>query len=134
LKALFATGLLANVPRALLYRLAEGIVNARDRVLLHAGQNIAVEIKGYADARVSEPLGRDLGVDAAGQEMRGVRVPEIMEPSAGGGGAADRFAPCLRQAARLQGLAVLLCVDERCLGLPDVQLQQLLGLAEAVLT
>jgi hypothetical protein len=55
LKTSIATALLPNAfGRAFLYRLSEGIVNARSRILLHSGKYMAVQIKRNPDARVTE--------------------------------------------------------------------------------
>src|SRR5262249_38371417 len=48
-------------------------------VLLHALQNVAVDVEGDRDCRVPEPLLHDLGVNL-GPEHRGcMRVPQIVQ-------------------------------------------------------
>src|SRR5262249_41143567 len=81
----------------------------------------------------AEPLARDLGVDAGGEQMRGMAVPQVVQPDARQlDGAVDRLPPGLRQARRLQRRAVLARVDERVVGLLEAKPQELLGLALAV--
>ena len=58
--------------------------------IIHAGEHVTVRIEGDGDGRVAQKFLHELGVDAAGEQDRGARVPEVVE--------ADR-----RQARALQG-------------------------------
>ena len=62
-----ATALLPFQFRGLVYGRPERGVNLRRRVLLHPRQHVAVKIERDADARMPEPLLRDLRMDAARQ-------------------------------------------------------------------
>ena len=54
-------------------------VDAAGRLLLHARQDVGVDIEGGPDLRMPEPFANDLGVDALFQEQGRVGVPQAME-------------------------------------------------------
>src|SRR5262245_50637437 len=56
---------------AFLHRIECGI-DLRHGILLHSGQDVRIEVQGYADLRMSKPLTGDLRMDAAAQHMGGV--------------------------------------------------------------
>jgi hypothetical protein len=43
---------------------ADGGVNLRRRVVLHAGKDVAIEVERYPDARMTKAFLRHLGVNA----------------------------------------------------------------------
>jgi len=67
------------MPLISVYRGPDRGVNLGRRVLLHAGQDVAVEIERDPNARMPEALLRDLWVNAAGEQMRRVRVSQIVQ-------------------------------------------------------
>ena len=46
------------------------------------GKDVAVKVKGDPYARMAEALLRHFGMNAVQQEMRRMRVPQIVEPNA----------------------------------------------------
>jgi len=50
----------------------------RHRIFLRAGENMRVQVEGDADLAVTEPFAGDLHVDARGEHVRRVRVPQVM--------------------------------------------------------
>jgi hypothetical protein len=48
---------------------------------VHAGDDVAVDIKGDGDGGVAEALADHLGRDACGQRRGGVAVADIMQPA-----------------------------------------------------
>jgi hypothetical protein len=114
-----------------LYRGPDRGVNLGRRVLLHAAQDVAIEVEGDADARMAEPLLRYLRMNAAGEQMRRMRVPQIVEPdvrqTARFGQQPDEF---MGQAVRLEWLAVRLRHDMSLVREPNADPQKLLRLPE----
>ncbi len=63
--------------------LGEELVEGPDRVLLHGGQHVGVQVERDPHARMAQSLGDDLGVDSLKQHERGVGVAKIVEPHVG---------------------------------------------------
>ncbi len=64
-------------------------VNLGDGILLDPRQDVAVEVEGYPDLGMPEPFAGNLHMDARCQHVRGVAVPQIVEPDMGQAGALD---------------------------------------------
>ena len=103
-------------------------VHLRDRILLHARQHVAVQVERDADLAVTEPLAGDLHMDARGQHVRGVAVPQIVEADAGQALARNCLQPFMGEAVRLDAFAGSRGADQRVAGRPDAKPQQFLGL------
>ena len=72
----------AEFVAALLQRPAQRVVDARRGVLLHARQHVRIQIERDADAGMAEPFAGDFRMHAGGEQMRGVAVPQIVQPNA----------------------------------------------------
>jgi hypothetical protein len=59
--------------------LSEGLVEGADGILLHVREHVRVDVEGDRYRGVPEHLGNDLGVDVAGEEEGGARMPEVVE-------------------------------------------------------
>src|SRR5260370_27053808 len=130
-KIAFATALLPNVVGALLFRDLVSLVNARNRVLLHARQDVTVEVERDPNLAVAQSFTRHLRMHTGGQHVRRMRVPKVVESNTremGGAGS-----PHLREATWLHRFSVLAGVDKRCVGLPDAKSQQFFSLNKAML-
>lgn len=130
-KIAVATALLPNVFGALLFRDLVSLVNARNSVLLHARQDVTVEVERDPNFAVAQPLTRHLRMHTCGQHVRRMRVPKVVELNTremGGAGG-----PHLREATRLHRLSVLASVDKRRVGLPHAKSQQFFSLGKAML-
>jgi hypothetical protein len=57
---------------------ADGGVNLRRRVVLHAGKDVAIEVERYPDARMTKAFLRRLGVNAICWKMCRVGVPQVV--------------------------------------------------------
>ena len=55
-------------------------VNLGDGILLHARQDVAVEVERYPDLGMPEPFCGSLHMGARGKHVRGVGVPEVVRP------------------------------------------------------
>ena len=125
-KIAVATALLPNVFGALLFRDLVSLVNARNSVLLHARQDVTVEVERDPNFAVAQPLTRHLRMHTCGQHVRRVGVPKVVKSNAremrGAG------SPHLRQAARLHRRAVLTRINEGGIGLPHAKPKKILGL------
>ena len=54
-------------------------IDAARRVLLHAGDKMAVDVEGDRDAGMPSPLACHLRVNALGEKVADVGVPEAVE-------------------------------------------------------
>ena len=79
----------------------ECCIHFGDGILLHPRQNVAVQVERYADLGMPEALAGNLHMDARGQHVRGVAVPQIVEADAGQAGALYGLEPFVREAVRL---------------------------------
>jgi hypothetical protein len=61
-------------------RLPEAPIEPQDGFGLHARQDGAVGVQGERNARVAESFAHNLGVHPGEEQMRGVRMAEIVEP------------------------------------------------------
>lgn len=120
--------MLPNVFQALVYGSLQWFVNARDGVGLHSRQYVAVQIERDADLAVSQAFAGNLRVHAAGQHMRCVCVPQVVESNAGQGRLTQQPNPLRRDARRLQRLRVCLRDNEAVVMQPDAEQQQVLRL------
>jgi hypothetical protein len=78
----FATGLLPNGSISV-YCGAYGCVNLSCRIFLHPGQDVAIEIEGYAHSRMPEAFLRDLRMYTVREKMGGMSVSEILKSVTG---------------------------------------------------
>jgi hypothetical protein len=65
------------------YRGADRRVNLGRSVLLHAGQDVTVEVEGDPYACMAEALLRHLWMNATREKLRRVRMPQVVKPDAG---------------------------------------------------
>jgi hypothetical protein len=52
-----------------------GLIDRLGGVLLHSGNDVAVQVQGDPDSAMPKALAGNLGVDAIGKQMCGVGVP-----------------------------------------------------------
>ena len=115
----------------LLGRLECGI-DFGDRVLLHSGQDVRIEVQRDPDLGVPQPFTGDLRMDAAAQHVRGMGVAQIVEADTGQGGVLYGAHPFMGDEGRLHHAAVLQCGHERLVRHPHADLEQILCLLEPV--
>ena len=120
-KSAFATALLPNVFGALLYSDLKGLVNARSGVLLHARQDVAVEVEGDPDLAWPSRSLATFGCTPAASMCVAWACRRSWNGCAGDGVARD--SPHLREASRLHRLAVLTGVDKGRVRLPYAKSQ-----------
>ncbi len=68
------------MPSEAVYRGPDRGVNLGCRVFLHTGKDAAIEAQGDADARMAEALLRHLRMNASGEKLRRMRMPQIAKP------------------------------------------------------
>src|SRR5260370_32727693 len=128
-KIAFATALLPNVVGALLFRDLVSLVNARNRVLLHARQDVTVEVERDPNLAVAQSLTRHLRMHPGGQHVRRMRVPKVVESNTremGGAGS-----PHLREATWLHRFSVLAGGGKRCVRMSCAKSPEMLSLNNA---
>ena len=123
--------MLPNLFSALLFRDLKGRVNAQNSILLHARQNMAVEIERDPNLAMAQPLARHFRVHSGRQHGRRVGVPKIVKSNSRE--VCGCRSPHLREATRLNGRAVLSRINEGGASLPHTEPQKLLGLIQAML-
>ena len=76
-------------------------INRSSRPGLHAWKHVAVEVERDSDLAVPEALACDLWMDAGGEQMRGMRVSEIVETNPFQASLDHKPGKGLREAVRL---------------------------------
>jgi hypothetical protein len=107
-------------------------VNLRRGVFLHPGQDVAVEVEGYAHSRMPKAFLRDLRVDAVREKMGRMRMPKVMKSYAAQiARLCEDTQELMGKTVRLQGAPVLSGYKIGLIGDPDAYLQKLFGLLGA---
>ena len=106
------------------------LVNDRRRFGLHVRQNVAVEIERDPDLAMTQALACDLGMDTGREQMRRMRVAQIMETNARQFLDCKYADPLMGDASRLQWAAVGLCYHKSIAIGPLADLKQFLCLLE----
>ncbi len=98
-------------------------------IFLHSLGDVRVQVERRRDRRVTEPLLRDLRMNAGEQELCRMTMPKIVEPRPrqilGPGHQMREF---MGQAARLHRLAISARANQRLAILADAEREQFLGL------
>jgi hypothetical protein len=76
-------------------------VELRGRILLHSGQDVAVEIESRPHSRMPQPFAGNLGMDAQSQHVCCVGVPQVVKPDTREAGGADEVDPFVGDERRL---------------------------------
>ena len=115
------------------YDVFEIAVNARGSVFLHSRHHMRIQVHRDPDLRVSEALAGNLRMDARGQHVGRVRVPQVVETNARQR-LVDRqqLVPLLRDGSRLQRPAIRLGNNKRVVRQRNAELEKLLGLRNAM--
>jgi hypothetical protein len=100
-------------------------VNLGRGIVLHAGQDMAVEVERDPNARMAKAFLRHLGVDPIRQKVRRVGVPQIMEPDAWQiASFPEQPNELMREAIRLERLAIHLRDDVGLVAKADANPQE----------
>ena len=78
------------------YSLARREVNAGGSISLHSWQNVTIEVEGYSDPRMPEPLTGNLRMHVTGEQVCGMAVSEIVEPNTRQRGSRPELIPSVR--------------------------------------
>ena len=83
---------------------------------------MAVKVQCDPDLTVSETFARDFRMNAGSQQMRGVRVAQIVKPNTLQAVSFKEIGEGVREAVRLQWTSVRLCDDVAIIRQPDAKL------------
>jgi len=101
-----------------LYSVTQHSVNAIHRFGLHSRQHMGIKIDGDTDARMPQPLLRDLRMDAGLEHVRGMGMPQIMEADMTEPAPPQELDKDMGKLARLYWLAILACDHMMIIGEP----------------
>ena len=116
-----------------IYRVPYREVNAISGFGLHAGQHVAVEVEGDGNARMAQPLLRDLRVNARCEELCRMAMPEVMEADLGELAFAEEYLEPMGDAPGLQRVAVSSHCYVMAVIQPDAKSQEALRLINPVM-
>ena len=98
-------------------------------VSLHIVGNVRIQVHRRRDSRVTKALLSDFRMDAASEQLSGVRVPQVVEPHRRHVlHPASQESEQMSDASRLQSLTIGAATGESLTGLPNAQCEQFLSL------
>src|SRR5690606_11278508 len=100
----------------LCYRITDHGVNLGGGVRLHSRHDMQIQVKRDPDSRMAEPFTGNLRMDASGQQLCGVGMPEVVETHAGKIETPYQILPCIGEGTRLKRLALVIGNNEVIIG------------------